>query len=133
MATVGEASPCFDRKSPKGNHFRSYADRQEPLGVRWRHVTGPMAKIAKTTPCTERRAGGLFEAMDRQLFDRKPDPERCAAEVPIFCRYQPMVRLDNGSRDGQSHAHALRLAGEKRFEDLLQLVLGNAGPAIRHR
>jgi hypothetical protein len=29
-----------------------------------------------------------------------------------------MVRLDNGARDGQPHAHAFRLAGEKRLEDL---------------
>ena len=29
-----------------------------------------------------------------------------------------MVRLDNGARDGQPHAHAFRLAGEERFEDL---------------
>ena len=54
-----------------------------------------------------------------QLSDkRKPDPERRAAVIPIFCRYQPMVRLDNGARDGQPHTHAFHLAGEERFEDL---------------
>ena len=49
----------------------------------------------------------------------KFDPKRRAAVDPISCRYRPVVRLDNGARDGQSHAHAFRLAGEKRFEDLL--------------
>ena len=43
-----------------------------------------------------------------------------------------MVRLDNGARNGQSHAHALGLAGEKRFEDFLQFVFGNARAAVRH-
>jgi hypothetical protein len=39
--------------------------------------------------------------MDHQLLDkRKPDPKRRAAVIPIFCRYQPVVRLDNGARDG---------------------------------
>ena len=57
--------------------------------------------------------------MDHQLSDkRKLDPERRAAVIPIFCRYQPMVRLDDGARDGQPHAHAFGLAGEERFEDL---------------
>ena len=58
-------------------------------------------------------------SVDHQLLDkRKFDPKRRAAMVPIFCRYLPIVRLDNGARDGQPHAHAFRLAGEKRFEDL---------------
>lgn len=43
-----------------------------------------------------------------------------------------MMRLDNGARDGQSHAHSLRFAGEKRFEDLFQYVFWNARAAIRH-
>jgi len=56
---------------------------------------------------------------DPQLSDkRKPDPERRAAVIPIFGVYQSMVRLDNGARDGQPHAHAFRLAGEEWFEDL---------------
>ena len=37
---------------------------------------------------------------------RKLDPERRAAMIAISCRYQPMVRFDNGARDGQPHAHA---------------------------
>jgi len=48
---------------------------------------------------------------------RKPNPERRAAVIPIFGRYDPIVRLDNGARDGQPHAHTFGLAGEKRFED----------------
>ena len=65
----------------------------------------------------------LLKASNRQhriaaVGKRKPDPERRTAVIPIFCPYQPLVRLDNGARDGQSHAHAFRLAGEKRFEDL---------------
>ena len=72
-------------------------------------------------------------AMDRQLPDKgKPDPERRAAMIPIFGRYLPIVRLDNGARDGQPHAHAFRLAGEERFKDLFQFVFGNARSAIRH-
>jgi hypothetical protein len=46
------------------------------------------------------------------------DTERRAAVIAIFRPYQPLVSLDDGSRDGQSHAHSLRLAGEKRLEDL---------------
>jgi len=49
---------------------------------------------------------------------RKLDPKRCATPIPIFPRYLPIMRFDDGSRDGQPHAHAFRLAGEKRFEDL---------------
>jgi len=51
------------------------------------------------------------------LDKRRPDPKRRAAVIPIFRRYQPIVRLDDGARDGQPHAHAFRLAGKKRFED----------------
>ena len=36
----------------------------------------------------------------------KLDSERRAAMIAISCRYQPMVRFDNGARDGQPHAHA---------------------------
>jgi hypothetical protein len=61
----------------------------------------------------------MRHAIDHQLLDkRKPDPERRAAVNLISCRYEPMVRFNNGARDGQPHAHAFRLAGEKRFEDL---------------
>jgi hypothetical protein len=60
----------------------------------------------------------MRHAMDHQLLDkRKSDPERRAAVISIFCRYQPMMRLDNGARDGQPHAHAFRLGGKERIED----------------
>ncbi len=53
-----------------------------------------------------------------QLSDkRKLDPERCAAVIPIFGPYQPMVCFDDGARDGQPHTHAFGLAGKKRIED----------------
>jgi len=39
--------------------------------------------------------------------------------IPIFGPYQPVVRLNNGARDGQSHSHAFRLAGVERLEDFL--------------
>jgi hypothetical protein len=55
---------------------------------------------------------------DHQLLDkRKPDPKRRAAVITIFCPYQSLVRLDNGARDGQTHTHASRLVGVKRFKD----------------
>ena len=52
------------------------------------------------------------------MDERKADPERRAAVISIFRRYHSMVRLDNGARDGQPHAHAFPLGGEKRLEDL---------------
>jgi len=66
-----------------------------------------------------RKSGPLrMGTTDHQLLDkRKSDPKRRAAMIAIFCRYQPMVRLDNGARDGQPHAHAFGLAGEKRHKD----------------
>ena len=70
--------------------------------------------------CQTRKSGLLRvgRALDHQLSDKgKPDPKRRAAVIPIFRRYQPMVRLDNGARDGQPHPHAFRLASVKWFED----------------
>jgi hypothetical protein len=59
-------------------------------------------------------------AIDHQLLDkRKFDPKRRATVISISRRYLPIVRLDNGTRDGQPHTHAFRLAGEKRFENFL--------------
>ena len=71
--------------------------------------------------CHKRKSGPLHmsRAMDHQLWDkRKPDPERRAAMIAVFRRYYSLVRIDNSARDRQPHAHAFRLAGEKRFEDL---------------
>ena len=90
--------------------------------VRFPPDSKPNADIAPLPKCAitgSRVILRMGRAMDHQLLDkRKPDPERRAAVIPIFCPYQPVVRLDNGARDGQPHAHAFRLAGEKRFEDL---------------
>jgi hypothetical protein len=41
--------------------------------------------------------------------------------------------LDNGTRNRQTHAHALRLCREKRLEHLLEFLNGNAGTDIRYR
>jgi hypothetical protein len=85
----------------------------------------PIATIERTShhvrfvPKAEVGSASYGRTMDHQLLDkRKPDPERRAAVSLISCRYEPMVRFNNGARDGQPHAHAFRLAGEKRFEDL---------------
>src|SRR6478609_477826 len=43
------------------------------------------------------------------------------------------MRLDNGARDGQPHAHTFRLAGEERFEDLLQFAFGDTVATIQYR
>jgi hypothetical protein len=67
----------------------------------------------------ERKSGLLRmgRATDHQLSDKRQlDPECRTAVIPIFCPYQPVVRFDNGARDGLSHAHAFGLGGEKRFE-----------------
>ena len=85
--------------------------------------------------CQMRKSGLLrmARAIDHQLSDkRKPDPERRAAVIPVFCPYLPIVRLDNGARDGQPHAHAFGLAGEERLEDLVQVVFGNSWTVIRY-
>ena len=73
------------------------------------------------------------EVADHHTSDeRKPDPERRTAMIPVFCRYLPLVRLDDGSRDGQSHAHPFGLAGEERFENFSYFAFRNARAAIRH-
>jgi hypothetical protein len=48
-----EANPCFDRKSPKGNPFRSYAGLGHPL---WRFPIGfPTAFF-----------GGAWQGLDKK-------------------------------------------------------------------
>jgi hypothetical protein len=51
-------------------------------------------------------------------WKRERDPERRTAMIPIFCPYQPVVRLNIGARDGWPHAHALGVASKERFKDL---------------
>src|ERR1700680_4126370 len=69
----------------------------------------PCRAAAQSGLARRRRWSGI-------LIERHPDPDRRAAVVPIFCPYLPVVRVDNGARDRQSHPHAVGLAGEKRFE-----------------
>jgi hypothetical protein len=72
-------------------------------------------------------------APDHQLLDeRQSYQKRRASVILIFCGDPPVVRLDNGTRDGQPHSHAFRLAGEKRIEDLPQFFFSNTRAAIRH-
>ena len=79
------------------------------------------------------KVDGQVETIDHQLSDkRKPDPERGAAVIPVFGPDPPIVRLDNGARDGQPHPHAFGFAGEERLEDLVQVVFRNSWPMIRH-
>ena len=76
--------------------------------------------VGMSQMCQSRKSGPLrMGTTDHQLLDkRKSDPKRRATMIAIPCRYQPVVRLDNGAHDGQPHAHTFRLAGEKRLEDL---------------
>jgi hypothetical protein len=58
--------------------------------------------------CHDRKSGILRmrHAMNHQLLDKmKPDPERRTAVIPIFCPYQPVMRLDNGQPARQA-AHS---------------------------
>jgi hypothetical protein len=88
------AYPSWVRSSPNNRHGATAA--AFPFGA----ITGSRATLRCVMP------------MDYQLMDkRKLDPKRRAAVITIFCPYQPVVRLYNGARDGQSHAHAFRLAG----------------------
>ena len=113
---------------------RTYSDiQQKALRPVWWSIPS-----VSEEPCCDRAARRMNKVRsshdaDHQLSDkRKSDPERRAAVIPISCRYQPTVRINNGPRDGQSHAHAFGLAGKERFEDLFQFVFGNARAAIRH-
>jgi hypothetical protein len=77
-------------------------------------------RAAMSELCQQRKSGLLRirRAVDHQLLDQgKLDPERRATVNPIVCCYQPIVRLNNRARDGQPHAHAFRLAGEKWLKD----------------
>ena len=100
------------------DRFRSQ-DRPRTLfivqiaGGRLRHYSWPSTEIRLV-----RITNSNWMWREALSDKRKSDPERRAAAIPIFLPYLPIVRLDNGARDGQPHAHAFRLGGEKRFEDL---------------
>ena len=66
----------------------------------------------------DQRAGEVIRRM-KSLLKKAP------FELKNFVRML-MIRLSAGA------AHALSLAGDERFEDLLQFVFGNARAAIRH-
>ena len=50
----------------------------------------------------------------------------------VLCPEPPAVRLDDRARDRQAHAHAVRLGGEKRIEDVRERVGGDAGAGVAH-
>ena len=105
--------------------------RQDPAAVLGRavavgHVLGPAAGLRETDRLRE--VIGSNTVLVQRRRTHSAHPERRAAVIPIFCRYLPFVRLDNGARDGQSHAHAFRLGGEERLEDLFSLSSGMPGP-----
>ena len=54
--------------------------------------------------------------------DRQPNPEYGAGSGLVCREDLPVVCFHDGSRNRQSHAHALRLGGEKGLEHVLQLV-----------
>ena len=49
-----------------------------------------------------------------------------------LCRKLPVMSLDDGTGDGQSHAHSVGLCGVKRLEYLAELLGGNTGTGINH-
>ena len=106
----------------RGNDSVAFNIQALPASTRLFAVAKSIAEAAMTTlmRISPRYCKKRSNAMDHQLLDeRKPDPERRTTVIPIFGRYLPMVRLDNGACDGQPHTHAFRFAGEKWFEDLL--------------
>jgi len=52
----------------------------------------------------------------------------------LVCGYPEAtsVGLNNGSADGQPHAHSFRFRGEERFKNPLQVLSFNPFPAIAH-
>jgi len=62
--------------------------------------------------------------------NRKFDPERRAAVIPVRGPYQPLVRLDGWCARSTAHPHAFRLAVKNGSKIFLQFVFGNARPAI---
>jgi len=59
--------------------------------------------------------------------ERKPDDEEHPAREPVLGENLPVVGFDDGAGNRKSHPHALRLGGEKRIEDVLEV----AGPLYR--
>src|SRR5581483_5917711 len=53
---------------------------------------------------------------------RQPYAEHCTAAGPVLRPYLSVMRLDDGSNDGQSHSHSLLFGGEKGCKNFLELV-----------
>ena len=53
-----------------------------------------------------------------------------AARRVVLCPYPAAVSFDDGTRNGQAHAHAVAFGGEERLEYLLQRVRRDAGAGI---
>jgi len=62
--------------------------------------------------------------------DWKPDREKCSARQPIFRGNLSLMRLDNGTANRKSYAHALRFRREKRVENVLEIPDRHAGTGI---
>ena len=49
----------------------------------------------------------------------------------MICRGNlAVVRLDDGAYNRKPHAHALRFRGEKRIEDVLEIIRRNTGTGV---
>jgi hypothetical protein len=126
-ANPATRSTTFWRRSRRFNHSIISSSTQCTVEARCAGLTSALVHIPEASR-TSREVRNVPNSGSRVcvvwvghghllLVKRKPNPKRRAAVISIFFPYQPVVRLDNGARDGQSHAHAFRLAGKKRFED----------------
>ena len=70
---------------------------------------------------------GLYFQLCRK---RQSDVKHCTISGLVLCPYLTIVRFDNGSGNGQADSHALRLCREKRLENLLDPVKGNAWTSV---
>src|ERR1700760_1792737 len=66
----------------------------------------------------------------RRRVERQGDAKGRAASREVFRRELSAMGLDDGACNRQAHTHALRLGGEKRLEQPLDLVERDAGTGI---
>ena len=113
-------------------------------------------KVARRRKCLDREAARPQQPRDRGqkrrividdmnggfelvLIPRPPSAtgsvKRNAAPPPlcVLCPEPAAVRLDDRAGDRQAHAHAVRLGGEERVEDLREHVPRNAGSGVAPR
>ena len=77
-------------------------------------------------------AGGA-SALDRALRrDRQADQERCSWPLVWLGPQPAAMRLNDGARDGQSHAHPVGFSGVKRLKQPLHLSRFETGARILH-